>query len=170
MPSTRTFPGIFQINGQLITDSISVFLTAYEIVLGDAKKNMFAREKLCLHPVSPKMFSHIADVEKMRSGFFYSITGTDLGAFTYGPLGHPGDGEYDYRPINSFVVSGKFTSSELSVKFEGITLSGRSGISENMQPLEPWAFDIEFRVPRSEMVAFLQLQNAEYFEERVGAC
>ena len=170
MPSTRTFPGIFRINGKLIADSINVFLTDYEIVLSDANKNICARESLSLHPVSPKMFSHIGNVERMRSGFSYSISGTDVGAFTYGPLGHPGDGEFDYRPLNSFVVSGKFTSTELSVKLEGITLTGRSGFSKNKHALTPWAFDIEFRVPRSEMAEFLQLQNGKYFEERVDAC
>jgi hypothetical protein len=170
MPSTRTFSGIFRINGEIISDSVRAFLTDYEISLSDAKKEMFAREHLKLHPVSPKMFSHVWNIERMRNGFSYSISGTDVGAFTYGPLGHPGDNEHDYRPINCFVVSGKFTPTALSIKLEGVTLRGTSGLPNILKELEPWAFDIEFIIPRSEMTSFLQIQNSKCFEERVDAC
>ena len=86
MSSSRNFPGLFRINDRSITDSIRVYLTDYEISLGDSHKSMFARERLILHPVSTKMFSHEGNVEIMRNGFFYSISGTKVGALTYGPL------------------------------------------------------------------------------------
>lgn len=35
-------------------------------------------------------------------------------------------------------------------RFEGVTLAGRSGFSENAQVLEPWAFDVEFRIPTTK--------------------
>jgi hypothetical protein len=172
MNSSGTFLGRYRINDRVLTDMVGVFLTDYEVSLRDAKKTMFAAESLHLHPVSPKMFSYIGNVEQMRQGVSYSISGTNLGAFTYGPLGHPGDGEYDHRPVGNFIVKAKFTRKELFISFEGITDVGRSGFRDRPEPLEPWQFEIRFVVPRSEMVAFLQIDPSpsKYFNERVDAC
>lgn len=172
MNASGIFPGTYRINDRGVTDKVIVSLTDYEISLSDASRATLVREALHLRPVLPKMFSHIGSAEKMRSGVSYSISGSDVGAFICGPLGSPGDGEFDHRPVLSFDVAARFTREELSIAFSGVTGVGRSGFRERTKPLDPWKFDVRFTVPRAELIGFLQLEpsTARYFLERLDAC
>lgn len=53
----------------------------------------------------------------------------DLGAISYNPLGHAGDGEYGYRPIQHLELGCKGPY-ELSILVEGVTEEGTSGFEQ----------------------------------------
>jgi len=109
----------------------------------------------------------------MKEGFSYTIKGNKIGAYMYGPLGHPGDGEYDHWQLKEFLIEAKYTPSFLTVKVLGLTESGKSGMDQGRGgSLSPLNFEIEFRVPGSEMLKFLQIPSGpdKYFKKNLAAC
>ncbi|MBC3876036.1 hypothetical protein [Undibacterium flavidum] len=129
-------------------------------------------KRLTLHPFGIFMLREFQS-EAMKAGFHYSISGTKVGNFSRGPLGHPGDGEYDSRPISKFDVHSKYTKKDLTVKIESVTEVGTSGFQLfQKKPLPSWNFQVNFVVPRSEMKSFFGIDdfNYAYFESLLDAC
>ena len=109
----------------------------------------------------------------MKDGFYYSVSGTNVGTYSYGPLGAPGDGEYDSRPIKRFELRCKYSPDELDVHIEGVTEVGVSSFEQNQnKPLPPWRFRVQFIVPRAEMKKFFGFNDFNYpfFEKALDAC
>ena len=170
MPSSGTFSGAFRLDDRLVADAVEVVLNDYEVVLLDARKLGIRQQTLCLYPVSPKMFSHVGSAERMREGFFHAAAGTSVGGLSYGPLGHPGDGEFDHRPITEFVMTARFTRQELFIRFSGTTEAGIGGMRGFFPKLAPSAFEVSFVVPRAQMLGFLQIESEKYFIEKLDKC
>jgi hypothetical protein len=152
MSERSEFEGFIQINGINQTDKVAVFVSnQYEAIISDARESLgFIKAQLFLHPFHLHMLRN-SQSDVMRDGILYSISGTSVGSYLYGPLGHPGDGEYDHRPIKSFDLHSQYTAELLTVRIEGTTEAGASGFSRegSCDPLAPWAFKIQFAIPAS---------------------
>lgn len=100
----------------------------------------------------------------------YSISGTNVGSFNNGPLGHPADGEFDTWTVTQFSIQATFSRECLAVRIDGTTAQGTSGFYRDggryLEPLPPKQFNVTFELPRREMKQFFSmneghLQNVE---------
>lgn len=164
------------INGKKITNSISVLVFDYGILLDDANKDMFSKKTLTLFPFSIKMLRSI-NVSEMKEGIKFKFQGTKLGSYSEGPKGHPGDGEFDLRKIEEWSLSVSYTPTQLNVLIKGKTFKGSSScagksIPESNETLPSWEFEVEFTAPRSKLKSFLEMNDGEYtsFEECLDLC
>jgi hypothetical protein len=162
--------GRLEIDQSLLTEDLSLFFFEnHSLSLSDANA-IGARKTLHLHPLSRSMLRSGSGAD-MRAGIKYSISGTNVGALTHGPVGHPGDGEYDYYPIKRFEVVASFTRDLLYVQLEGVTEIGRSGFQDlsdqSRPPLHSCRFNVSFFVPRGEMKLFFGFGEHDfpYFEK-----
>ena len=174
MSERSELEGFIQINGITQTDKVAVFVSNYEAIISDARESLgLIRTRLFLHPFNLHMLRN-SHSDVMRDGIFYSVSGTSVGAYLYGPLGHPGDGEYDDRPIKRFDLHSQYTAQLLTVRIEGTTEAGTDGFSRDgsRDPLAPWAFKIQFAVPRSDMKRFFGFTDFNYpfFEQLLDGC
>jgi len=175
MSDSNEFEGCIQLNGKVQSNRVKVFTTGFEIVISDANGKGIHTKTLYLHPFNTHMLRSAISAD-MKNGIYYSIMGTKVGAYNEGPLGHPGDGEYDSRPIKEFMVRSKYTSAALSIEIEGSTEAGTSGFSQYgpqyKNPLPPWKFHVLFRVPRAEMKSFFKFTDFNYpfFEKLLDEC
>ena len=73
-----------------------------------------------------------------------------LGCWKWGPLGHPGDGEFESRPVNSLPVRITADPGKIGVALEGQSEPGQAlyrGDDPDPArpgPLAPWQFEVEF--------------------------
>ena len=174
MSDRNEFKGSIRINGAVESDRVSVFFSSHshEVAIRGVGAQGLLNKTLHLHPFDAFMLRN-SKSDVMKAGFYYSISGTHVGAYSYGPLGHPGDGEFDYRPIKQFDVRSRYTAEDLSVQIEGVTESGTSGFSQYRdKPLPPWEFQVSFIVPRADMKIFFGFTDFNYpfFEEVLDAC
>lgn len=173
MSAGYEFDGSIEIDGNTDSNRISVFF-AYcnEVAIHGAQNRGLLKKTLYLQPFDIYMLRK-SDSSVMKEGFHYSISGTKVGAISYGPLGHPGDGEYDHRPIKHFELRCKYSSNELLVLVEGITEEGVSGFEQyRNKPIPPWRFKVHFIVPRADMKKFFGFKDFNYpfFEKALNAC
>jgi hypothetical protein len=172
---TTCYQGTIRINGAVECNLLDVFIGDYEIIVTGAEPQLSRRARLMLHPFDVQMFSRESNVAAMESGFFYSIRGTKVGAYVYGPLGNPADGENEYRPITEFTVRARFTRTDLTIEIDGKTEQGYGGSANStgrQAPLHPWRFQVSFAVPREQMMSFLKIPQStfKYFEARLNQC
>lgn len=172
MSESYEFAGSIEINGNTDGNRVSVFF-AYcnEVAIHGAENRGLLKKTLYLQPFDVYMLLK-SDGKVMKEGFYYSVSGTKVGAISYGPLGHPGDGEYDYRPIKHFELRCRYSSEELLVLIEGVTEEGVSGFGQRHKPLPPWQFNIRFTVSRADMKKFFGFTDFNYpfFEKALDAC
>lgn len=174
MSNRNEFQGSIQINGVVESRLISIFFVSHsqELLIRGADGSGSPDKRLLLHPFGIFMLREFQS-EAMKTGFYYTISGTKVGNFSYGPLGHPGDGEFDSRPIKQFDVRSRYTAEDLTVKIEGVTELGTSGFSQYRdKPLPSWNFQVNFIVPRAEMQSFFGIDdsNYTYFETLLDGC
>ena len=162
--------GRLEIDQSLLTEDLSLFFFEnHSLSLSDVN-SIGARKTLHLHPLSRSMLRSASGAD-MKAGIKYSIAGTNVGALTHGPLGHPGDGEYDYHPIKRFEVLARYTRDLLCVQLEGVTETGRIGFQglsdQSRTPLHARRFNVSFYVPRCDMKSFFGFNehNFPYFEK-----
>jgi hypothetical protein len=168
MSSSGTFSGSFVLDDEKLSDLVYVFMTDFEVALSDSPG--IHRNTVHLHPFVPQMFSLIGSADRMREGVRYSISGNRVGGVSRGPLGHPGDGEYDSWSLKNFDLRGHFTKSHLEISVRGVSEEGSGSFS--IGPLAPRAFHVRFVVPREELVKFLRIapEPAKYFNSYLDAC
>lgn len=83
------------------------------------------------------------------------INASHAGSYTRGPLGHPGDGEFDYWPISSFRLETTYTPDQLRVELTLITGAGRSAFPDHQPgPLPAKNVVIWFTVQHAQMAEF----------------
>jgi len=161
--------GRFEIDGSLITEKLSLHFYDDEqtIELNDANRTIPGRRgpTLFLHPLSRTM---------LRSGLWnqpkfsaeYAISGTRVGSLSNGPLGHPGDGEYDTWTMTQFRVRATFSREYLAVGIDGTTAEGKSGFYRDggryLEPLPPRQFQVAFELPRKEMKQFFGIDDLHF--------
>lgn len=171
MPSTGIFEGFIRIGAGIVSTGVKVFLSGIDAAVSKPDETSFAKERILLRPFSPEMLSCAPDAAKMKDGLAYTIKGNSIGGYLYGPLGHPGDGDYDHWPMSEFSVEAKFSASFLTVTIHAVTGPGTSGIDAT-RTYSPLQIEVQFRVPKADMVRFLQIPNGpdKYFKERVALC
>lgn len=79
---------------------------------------------------------------------------TGAGSWSWGPLGHPGDGEFESRPVMPLVAHVNAAPGNLVVTLEGQSEPGRAlykGVPdpEHPDPLPPWYFAVEFSLSKA---------------------
>lgn len=173
MPERSELEGFIQINGINQTGKVAVFVSDYEAVISDTREpSGLIKEKLYLHPFNLHMLRN-SQSNVMKSGFFYSVSGTSVGSYAQGPLGNPRDCEFNQRPVKRFDIHSQYTAELLTVKIEGTTEAGVHAFPQNQgKPLPPWAFKIQFAVPRSDMKRFFGFADFNYpaFEQLLDGC
>lgn len=153
-----SFPGFITVNDLPYADRVSIFSSGLGLHFRPGDRAGLYMRQIGIYPM-PAAFL-IADPQRMQSGFFYSMTGTEVGGCSEGPLGHPGDGEYDAWPVVAFKIAAKCTSKALTLGVSGTTGEGTSGF-EHPEPLKPWKFHIEIRIPRDAIADALNLSEPE---------
>jgi len=104
----------------------------------------------------------------MESGFYYDLEGTWLGGYNHGPLGHPGDGEYNYYPITKARIEYKYLIDQgIHVTFSGETERGRDQ-SGNDGVLPTARFEAEFLVEIDQFKTAFEI-DGKFHENFVNA-
>ena len=94
----------------------------------------------------------------MREGLFFDIKGNKLGVVSDGPLGHPGDGEFNSRTIISFRATVTYVVDRIEVAIDGQTTSGVDAFDAN-KILQPGKFLVHFTIPKERVAEFFQLNE-----------
>jgi hypothetical protein len=107
-----------------------------------------SRRSLLFSSFLPDLISCLASVDTSASGTNLCFE-TGMGSWNWGPLGHPGDGEFEVRSVNPLSVQVLASPANIVVTIRGCTEPGRAlykGVPdpERLDPLSPWRFMVEF--------------------------
>jgi hypothetical protein len=150
------FQGKLYINGKIEGNGVSVYLNEEALALSKAGEH-FRKTNISISPFN-KFMLFKQNPGLMKEGFFYEVKGTQVGGISVGPLGHPGDGEFDHRPMASFRLDVKYFPSHIKVDIRGITGPGTDGF-DSSKKLSPWEFSAHFEIPKSQLQEFFQLTD-----------
>ncbi len=155
MKGLAVVAGQIEINDVVQTDRVSVsFSQGYKIHFGDGNASSSRGNHLCLYPVPERMLLPDTN-EAVRTGRTFSLIGNRLGEYETGPQGHPGDGEFDIRPVTSFSMNIEYARNGLNVRVAGATSQGISvcHFAKTIETtgLERWRFRLNLHIPRSAM-------------------
>lgn len=156
MACAADFEGRIVLDDVLHDTAVSVYLTEHELILGKGggqrgKVNIF------LHPFSPSMILD-QDPQRMRDGFFFEVKGTKVGSITHGPLGHPGDGEFDFRDMTSYRADITYLFDRIRIEIRGATTTGTSCL-DGHSLLPAMEFSVHFDIPKHRIVEFFKLTD-----------
>lgn len=134
------------------------------------------RNALFVHPFTPQMITRW-DSAQMKAGVDYNLSGTDIGFWSSGPLGHPGDGDFDNRHFMSIAIHVKYSPQKIIVSLSGGTDQGRTLLKGQLDPRNPlplpsWKFEVEFDLPRAAMKDFFDIRDGFFnaFAQRLDQC
>jgi len=179
-------PGSFERNGVVLSDVVSAYFIDGSIYLGahvlpEKGRPFFPKTKLRLSPFDPAaVMRPVLQPALGKTSYTlpdreWQVAGTHLGALEYGPLGYPGDGEFEERPVHAFTARAAYSPQKLSLEFSGRTESGfevchYAGKVEKLG-LAPEEFRVRFEVEREGLQEFLQLPvgKIDSFLERLDA-
>ncbi|KRB07885.1 hypothetical protein [Lysobacter sp. Root690] len=136
--------------------AVSAHLTEHELILS---KIGGQRETLSifLRPFSPSMILDL-DPQRITDGVFFEVKGTKVGSITHGPLGHPGDGEFDFRDVTSYRLDMKYFFERINVEIGGATAAGIDCLDgRTWRP--PMEFSVRFDIPRQDIAEFFKLTD-----------
>ncbi len=152
-----------EFEGRILLDNIvhgtavSAYLSEHELVLSRAG-SLLQKLNIFLCPFSPSMLLE-HNPQRMTDGVFFEIKGTKVGSVTHGPLGHPGDGEYDFRDVTSYRLDMKCLSDRINIEIGGATTAGISCLDGHTL-LPPMQFSVWFDIPRQGIAEFFKLTDA----------
>ena len=157
------FEGYMQFNDVPHSQRVNVTPTGFSLHFSPADR--VAARRVGLAPFPPIALVTL-DADKMRSGFYYAIEGTEVGTCSEGGR-HPEDREARIWPILAFTLAAKYT-------YEALTLgvSGRTGPGYRFLPAtsdtEPWSstmgtFRLEVRIPREAIATVLKLGETDKY-------
>ena len=176
MPIRIYCPGRFECNGFVQSDVVSAVFRHGTLYLGaDVQpvegRPFFPKTELRLSPFDPAtlMGSVLQPVLGKTSWTLpdreWQVAGTHLGELEYGPLGYPGDGEFEVRPVHAFTAKVAYSPQKLSLEFSGRTENGFEVChcvgKVEMLGLAPWDFKVRFEVGREQLQEFLQLPEGK---------
>ena len=150
------FQGKLFIDEKLEGESVSVFLTEETLILSKAAGHL-SKTKIYISPFN-KFMVFVQNPKLMKEGFYYEVKGTDLGSISVGPLGHPGDGEYDIRPVTAFRLEVNYSLDCIKIDVKGTTTTGTDGFDAN-KTLSPWKFSAHFEIPKERLQEFFGLPD-----------
>jgi hypothetical protein len=173
LETSYVFVGEMTENSAIIAQgALAVYVTEYEISLRKHVDDMFRGKSLSVHPFNPKMFWEAAIIEQ---GYQINMQGNGLGVYTNGPLGHPGDGEYEIYDVLKTSISGKYRKARLNIEIEVNTSRGKEvchfAKEESEETLRALKVVVQFLVPKDKLKEFLGLNdsNVKYFMEKLDA-
>ncbi|WP_395668920.1 hypothetical protein [Rhodoferax sp.] len=134
---------------------LSIFTTEHGISARKYTDRMFCGNELHLSPFSPRMFWGTA----VNEGFQIAMEGNKLGMYSNGPLGHPGDGEYEIYLILQASILGKYCKDGLEIHIKVKTGRGKDvcyfANQESAEKHEARSVTVKFHVPKEKLIAFL---------------
>lgn len=158
MPTTRfEFNGDISENGVSITEgTLEIYVNEYEIKLRNYVSGMSCGKTLTIHPFSARMFSETTfDVKK---NYQINMDGNRLGSYTNGPLGHPGDGEFEIYDVLNVSISGAFRNEMLDIGIRANTSRGKDvcyiAKEESEEKYQALSVTARFLVPKDNLEAF----------------
>jgi hypothetical protein len=121
------------------------------------------RYNLSLDFFNPRVF-FINDDNTLLSGAQYILKGPRVAHLTHGPLGHPGDGEYDHWYFSEILFSIRFVLNELVIALEGTSepslfYTRAPRPQDETKSLPSQTVQVSAVVPRSKMRAVLQMSD-----------
>jgi hypothetical protein len=155
----------------IVQGALAVFVTEYEISLRKHDKGMHRGKSLLVQPFNPKMFWSGA----VEDGYQINMQGSRLGCYTYGPLGHPGDGEFEIYKVLKTSISGKYQKEGLDIEIAVNTSRGKEvcyiAKEESQEKLQPLNVTVRFHVPKEKLKDFLGFNenNGKYFMDHFNA-
>ena len=153
----RDFPGFIRVNDLPYANRVNLFASThtYGLYFRSGDRAVISGKQMGLYPLPPSAL--IQNPERMRSGFFYSLQGTQVGGCSEG--GDPREpGTANTWPIIEFSIAVKYGQETLTIGVSGTTGEGIGG-SELHKPLEAWKFRIEVRIPRNVIADALDLSD-----------
>ncbi|GAB1260731.1 hypothetical protein [Aurantivibrio plasticivorans] len=156
----RTFSdslhGSFMIDGELIGNDIKVYWSDENFSV-----RCMGRE-LSISSLKPEALT-VHGTEDFSKILSYNVSGTSLGLSVHGPLGHPGDGEFNVWVIIEFSIKSLFTDSGLDLQIFAKTLDGKPIRHVPKGDLPPHEATISLRIPEEKLQAFLRYDDKRYF-------
>jgi hypothetical protein len=170
--TSYVFVGEISENGSLIEQGpLAVYATDCAITVHKHVDVMFRGKTLSVQPFHPMMFWGGA----VERGYQISMQGSMLGSYTNGPLGHPGDGEFEIFDVLKASISGTYRKEGLDIDIEVSTGRGDEvchfAKEEKKDVLDPLNVTAKFFVPKDILKDFLGFNdsNFKYFLDRLNA-
>jgi hypothetical protein len=170
--TSYVFAGEMTENGTTIVQgALAVYVTEYVISLRKHVDQMFCGKALSVQPFNPRMFWGAA----VEIGYQINIQGNTLGSYKNGPLGHPGDGEYEIYNVLKASISGKYRKEGLDIEIAVNTSRGKEvccfAKEESEDKLRALNVTVKFLVSKDKLKEFLGFDdgNVKYFMEKFDA-
>lgn len=150
--------GVLIENGKVILQGVlSVGMSGYKLRLKE--DGSIRGKELELMPFNYQMF-HTYSMADITKGYLINLQGNGLGDYKNGPLGHPGDGEFDVYDIDNTSISGKYHKEGLNIEIIVNTKRGKEvcyyAKEESEEKLPSLNIIARFFVPRSQLAEFLK--------------
>lgn len=157
MSLSADFEGTIVVDGIVRSHGVGVFLYDCGLVLSEIPRVGLCRFKIYLRPFSPSMIL-TQNADCMKEGLFFEFKGNDVGVVSDGPLGNPGDGEFNSRTIIVFRTTVTYIANLTEVKIDGETTSGVDAYNAN-KVLQAGKFSVHFAIPKERFAKFFQLNE-----------
>lgn len=164
MENENIHTGFFEINGKRLSSEVLSWANCYHLHTGELKSRIF----IDLYVFNPSLLSRLDD-KSLSEGIRYAISGPKCASISRGPLGHPGDGEYDLWDVENIELFFNFQNRQLHVQLTGTSIRGSGGFSRAKDDLDPLQFKVGFTVRNDELKKYLQLTDSAwgYFQEKL---
>jgi hypothetical protein len=156
--------GHFTINGRVLAEEVGVGTQDAFMTLGALKERYF----FTLNFFSPRVFLLGADSQRTK-GMRYVLKGPAVASMDHGPLGHPGDGEYDRWECSDVEFTYRFYRNSLRVGICANSELGTPGSRNAREVLPVQELRIEFVVLRPRLSEFLRTTESAWthFQNRL---
>jgi hypothetical protein len=158
--NTYIFNGEIIENAETIASGqLSLFVSKDHLCLRPKMDGMFRGKEISLSSFNPDMFLNSI----IKDGVAIFNEGLDLGSYRHGPLGHPGDGEFEIYKIIKTSIFGKYEEDGLDIQIEAQTGRGKDVCffakeeSDEIHP--PLVLLTKFHVPKTEFERFLGMDK-----------
>lgn len=123
------------------------------------------RRSLLFRSFVPNLMSRLPSAEAERDGSSECFE-IGAGSWLLGPLGHPGDGEFESRPIKPLLVYVEAAPGKVVVTLEGQSEPGLAlykGVPdpEHPDPLPPWHFSVQFSLSQVALQSLSENSGAQ---------
>jgi len=149
-----------ELDGRLVVDG-TVRSQGVRVWLGDSVLSLsepgYSRLSISFAPFSVSMI--LTQQRKcMEQGLYFDFKGHDLGGISEGPLGHPGDGEYNVRTIVAFRTDTTYFPDRVQVDIQGRTASG-TDVFDAGKVLPAVTFSAHFAIPKARFAEVFALKE-----------
>lgn len=158
-------PGTFEINGAAESQSVWACVIGDTIRISNCARSGADRKELVLTCFGARSLTFACPLPRTGQMVYpepaneWHIAGTCVGEISWGPRGHPADGEFEVRPIKAYRASAQASPQSLVLEFTGRTEGGMAlchfANSVEQIGLAPWDFRIRFVVERERFAEFL---------------